>query len=130
MRNDKKMTLAAILALALSLAACGGDPMKPAMDALKAGDFAKAESTMDALVKDKPDLKALHATRFELYSYMAVHADPALQQGYVTKSIAEYDFLAQALGLKPDYLNMEASVRTNPEGATLLSAARKPIFGE
>jgi hypothetical protein len=130
MRNEKKMILAALLGLGLGLTACGGDPMKPAMDALKAGDFAKAESTMDALAKDKPDLKALHATRFELYSYEAVHADPSLQQGYVTKSIAEYDFLAQALNLKPDYQNMEASVRTNPEGAALVSAARKPIFGE
>ncbi len=121
---------ALIAALSLALAACGGDPSKPLFDALKAGDLAKTESLSDALVAAKPDLKSVHAVRFALFRHLSVHGPAEKQQAYVGKSISEYDFLAQALGLKPDYANMEDSLRSNAEGKKLLEAARGPLYGE
>ena len=119
-----------ILALSLALTACGGDPIKPLFDALKSGDFAKTEAVSDALIAKQPESKAVHAVRFALFRHLSVHGPADKQAAYVTKSIAEYDALAQSLGLKPDYANMEDSLRSNPEGKTLLQAARGPLYGE
>lgn len=120
----------AVAALSLVLSACGGDPVKPLFDALKSGDYAKTESLSDALIAKKPDSKAVHAVRFALFRHLSVHGPADKQAAYVTKSIAEYDALAQSLGLKPDYANMEDSLRSNPEGKALLQAARGPLYGE
>lgn len=116
--------------LAVGLAACSGDPMKPVMEALKGGDLAKTEALTDALKEAKPDLLPLRAVRFALFRHQSVHGAAEKQQSYVQKSIAEYDALAQALGLKPDYANMEESLRSNPEGKKLLQMARGPLYGE
>ncbi len=116
--------------LALGLAACSGDPMKPVMEALKAGDLGKAELLSDALKEAKPDLLPLRAVRFALFRHQSVHGAAEKQQAYVQRSIAEYDALAQALSLKPDYANMEESLRSNPEGKKLLQMARGPLYGE
>ncbi len=116
--------------LGLGLAACGGDSLKPAMDAMQAGDLAKAETLLDAQAAKAPDSKPLHALRMVLFRHLSVHGPAEKQADYLKKAIAEYDVLAQALGLKPDYSDMEGSLRSTPEGATLLSNARKPLYGE
>ena len=122
-------TLLAILALGAFLAACGGDPLKPAIEAIKANDWAKAEATLDAVLADKPDLKAAHALRLVLFRHLMVNGPQDKHEAYVGKAVIEYDALVKALGLKPDYADMEASLRSNPEGAALLAAARKPLYG-
>lgn len=125
-----RSTLGAVL-LAFALAACGGgDPLKGVDEAIKAGDFAKAEAQLDAVALEKPELKAARAYRFALYRHLSVHGPADKQPAYLQKCIAEYDRLAQALGLKPDYANMEESLRGHPEGAALLRTARAPLYGE
>ena len=119
----------AILFLGAVLGACGGDPLKPAVEAIKASDWAKAEATLDAVVLDKPDLKAAHALRLVLFRHLMVNGPQDKHDAYVGKAVIEYDALVKALGLKPDYADMEASLRGNPEGAALLAAARKPLYG-
>jgi hypothetical protein len=118
------------LGLALGLAACGSDSLKPAMDAMKAGDLGRAESLLDAQADKSPDSKPLRALRMVLFRHLSVHGPVEKQPDYLKKSIAEYDLLVQALGIKPDYSDMEGSLRANPEGATLLGNARKPLYGE
>jgi hypothetical protein len=128
----RKWTIIALGALlGLGLAACGArDSLKPAMDAMKSGDLGRAESLLDAEALKTPDSKPLRALRLVLYRHLSVHGASEKQADYLKKAIAEYDVLAQALGLKPDYSDMEGSLRASPEGATLLSNARKPLYGE
>lgn len=116
--------------LGLALAACSQDPVKPLFEALKSGDYARTESISDELVAKQPQSKPVHAVRFALFRHLSVHGPADKQAAYVTKSIAEYDALCQSLGLKPDYANMEDSLRSSPEGKTLLQAARGPLYGE
>jgi hypothetical protein len=118
------------LSLGLALGACGKAPSMAAIEAMKAGDLVKAETLLDQAVAKKPGQKDLLALRFVLFRHLSVHGSPEAQQAYLTKSIGEYDSLASALGVKADYADMEASLRSNPEGAALISAARKPIYGE
>ena len=116
--------------LCLALAACGGDTLKPAMDAMKAGDLGRAEQLLDQEAKRDPERKPLHALRFVLYRHLSVHGDNARQPEYLQKAIGEYDALAQGLGLKPDYADMEGSLNGNAEGASLLKNARRPLYGD
>jgi hypothetical protein len=120
----------AIAVLGLGLAACGGDSLKPAMDAMQAGDLPRAEALLDAQAAKTPDSKPMHALRMVLFRHLSVHGPAEKQDAYLKKSIAEYDSLVQALSLKADYSDMEGSLRSTPEGATLLSNARKPLYGE
>jgi hypothetical protein len=127
----KKLKLwVSALALVLGLFACGAKvPLKPAMEAMKAGDLARAEGILNDAFAKFPEEKELWALRFVLYRHLAVHSPADKQQDYLNKSIAEYDRLASSLGLKPDYADMEASLRSKPEGARLLAQARQPLYG-
>jgi hypothetical protein len=126
--KKNKQWLAPVLLLAL--AACGGDPVQPAMDALAARDFASAEKLSGELAKKKPKLNSVHVLRFVLYRHLAVQGDPSKQSYYVQDAIVEYDLVAKALGITANYADMEGSLRSNPESAALLAAARKPLYGE
>jgi hypothetical protein len=119
-----------VLALGLAMAACSKDPSLGVVAALKAGDWAKAELELEQGLAEHPDNKGLRVFRFVLYRHLTVHGQADQKQAYLSKAIIEYDALATALALKPDYADMEASLRSVPEGATLLAAARKPIYGE
>ena len=122
--------MAWVLSMGLVVAACSKDPTRSAVEAMKSGDLAKAESILDGMAEKNPGRKDVRTLRFVLYRHLSVHGSPDKQQAYLNKAIGEYDMLASALGLKPEYGDMEASLRTNPEEAALVSAARKPIYGE
>jgi hypothetical protein len=127
MKTLKIWALALVLIGGLS--ACGKAPTVEAAAAMKAGDLAKAESLLDAAFAEKPEQKDVWALRFVLYRHLAVRGAADKQQAYVGKAVVEYDRLAQALGLKPDYADMEGSLRGNSEGAALILAARRPLYG-
>jgi hypothetical protein len=118
------------LALGLTLVACGKAYDRAALEAMKAGDLAKAETLLDQAAAKDPGQKNVLAMRFVLFRHLSVHGSADKQQAYLAKAIVEYDALAAALGVKPDYADMEASLRGNPQGAALINAARKPIYGE
>ncbi len=129
MRISERWALS--LALGLALTACGVKTnTQAAADAMKAGNFALAESDLDALLKAQPDAKPVHAFRMVLFRYLSVQGGAEKQAAYLQKAIDEYDALVKLLGLKPDYSDMEGSLRSNPEGAQLVAAARKPLYGE
>ena len=126
----KHGTLGLALALALGIAACGGDPMKDANAALAARDLPKAESLLQALVQAKPDLRVAHMDYFVLLRYLALQGNAAQQDAYQNKSITEFDWLVKSYGLAADYRDMEGSLKANPQAAADLAAARKPLYGE
>jgi hypothetical protein len=124
-------TLILTLIFSLALWGCGkAISAAAALEAMKAGDLPKAEALLDEAVAKAPGQKDLLAARFVLFHHLSMHAAPEKQQAYLSKTIVEYDTLASSLGLKPDYGDMEASLRSKPEGLALIKAARKPIYGE
>jgi hypothetical protein len=127
---NKRLIQSTALALALGLAACGGDPMKDANAALAVRDLPKAESLLQALVLAKPDLRPAHMQYFVLLRYLALQGNAAQQDAYQNKSITEFDWLVKSYGLTADYRDMEASLKANPQAASDLAAARKPLYGE
>jgi hypothetical protein len=131
MRSARILILILIATFSLALWGCSkASSTVAALEAMKAGDLAKAEGLLDQALAKSPGQKDVLAARFVLFHHLSVHAAPEKQQAYLTKTIGEYDVLAAALGLKPDYADMEASLRSKPEGLVLIKAARKPIYGE
>jgi len=126
----KHGTLGLALALALGIAACGGDPMKDANQSLANHDLASAESQLQVLVQAKPDLRPAHMQYFVLLRYLALQGNAAQQDAYQNKAISEFDWLVKSYGLTADYRDMEGSLKANPQAGMDLTVARRPLYGQ
>ena len=117
------------LTLALTAAACGGNPLRDAEAAMATKNIPAAEDALNAVLKAHPDFKAGHMERFVLYRYQAVQGDTAVQDAYRKKSLDEYTWLVQAYQLTEDYGNMESSMNSKPAAAADFAASHQALYG-
>jgi len=117
------------LVLVLALAACGGNPLKDAEDALNARNLPAAEQALNAVLKEKPGLRLAHMECFVLYRYQQIHGDADRQDEYRRRALVEYGWLVQSYQLPENYQDMESSLRMKVDAAADYAAAHKHLYG-
>jgi len=128
-RHDAAL-LAACLALAALAAGCGRSALQAAEAAMAAKDLPRAEAALDALVKDKPGLKAAHMDRFVLYRFASMQGDPASQTACRHQAEDEYAWLVQAYQLTENFGDMEASLTARPDAAADYASAHQALYAQ
>lgn len=118
------------VALALGLAACGGDPLKEANAALAAKDVAKGEALLQGVMAKQPELLEARMEHFVVCRYLAAQGEAAKQEAFQATAIADYDLLVKGYGISADYRDMEGSLKADPRSMAAFGAARRLLYGE
>jgi hypothetical protein len=108
----KELYLGLSLGLILALGACGRKAASGAAELLKKGDFAAAQSTLEAMELKQPELASTHFQLFLVYRLLATRAGAKADQ-LTQMALSEYTWICKHEGLDSDYQRMEETLKAS-----------------
>ena len=116
-----------LLALAAAFG-CGKAASQAADGLLKGGDRLGALKLLEEGRAKNPGALPTRYRLFVLYRYLAAQGDPAGHDAYINSAIGEYEAIAKAEGVTPDYRDMEGSLKGREATRAAYDAAYAAVY--